>query len=39
MKKTELYVYMINFSVDYDSIDVGNVLDFHQYLTKKHEIK
>ena len=39
MKNTELYVYMINFSVDYDSIDVGNVLNFHQYLTKKHEIK
>ena len=35
MKKTRLYGYVYNFSVDYDSIDVDDVLDIHEYLMKK----
>lgn len=30
---------MLDFSADYDSIDVGDVLDVHRYLMKKHNIK
>ena len=39
MKKTGLYRYACNFSVDYDSIDVDDILDIHKYLMKKHNIK
>ena len=31
--------YMYDFSVDYDSIDVDNILNNRKYLTKKHDIK
>ena len=31
--------YMYDFSVDYDSIDVDNILNDCKYLTKKHDIK
>ena len=34
MKKTGLYGYVYDFSVDYDSIDVDNILDIHKYLMK-----
>ena len=34
MKKTGLYGYVYNFSVDYDNIDVANILDIHKYLIK-----
>ena len=37
MKKTGLYGNY--FPVDYDSIDVDDVLDVHKYLMKKHDIK
>ena len=30
---------MYNFSIDYDSTDVGDMLDIHKYLMKKHDIK
>ena len=39
MEKTELYRYVYDFSVDYDSIDVDNILNIHKYLIKKHNIK
>ena len=35
MKKTKLCGYFYNFSVDYDSIDVNDVSDIHEYLMKK----
>ena len=38
MKKTGLYRYVYNFSVDYDSIDIDDILDIHKYLMK-HDIK
>ena len=39
MKKTELYGYIRDFSVDYVSIDVDDILDIHKHLMKKHDIK
>ena len=39
MKKTGLYRYAYNFSVNYDSIDVDDILDIHKYLMKKHNMK
>ena len=39
MKKTGLYEHVCNFSVDYGSSDVDDILDIHKYLMKKHDIK
>ena len=40
MKKTGLYEYVHDFSVDSDSTDVDYILDdTHEYLMKKHDIK
>ena len=39
MKKTGLSGYVHDFSVDYDAIAVDGILDIHQYLMKKHDIK
>ena len=39
MKKTGLYGYVYDFSVDYDSIDAADILDIHKYLMKKYDIK
>ena len=39
MKKTGLHGYVYDFSVDYDNIDVDEILDTHKYLTKKDNIK
>ena len=39
MKKTGLYGYVYDFSVDCDSIDVADILDIHKYLMKKHNTK
>ena len=36
--KTVLNRYVYDFSVDYDAIAVGDVLDIHTYLMKKHGI-
>ena len=36
---TELYGYVYDFSIGYDSIDVDDTLDIHKYLMKKHNIK
>ena len=35
MKKTGFSGYIYDFSVDYDAIDVDNILDIHKYLMKK----
>ena len=32
MRKTGLYGYVFDFSFDYDSIDVDDILDIHEYL-------
>lgn len=29
----------MTFLVDYDSVDVADILDFHEYLMKKHGVK
>ena len=39
MKKTGLKGYVYDFSVDYDSTDVGDIKDFHKHLMKKNKIK
>ena len=39
MKKTGLKRYVYNFSVDYDSIALDDMLDIRKYLMKKHDIK
>ena len=38
MKKTEFNGYIYDFSVDYDSIAVDEILDIHKYLMKKNDI-
>ena len=38
MKKTGLKDYVYNFGVDYDAIEVADILDIHKYLMKKNEI-
>ena len=39
IKKTGLYGYTYDFSVDYDTIDVDDILDFHKYLMVENNIK
>ena len=39
MKKTGLYGHVYDFSVDYESTDVDDILDIHKYLMNKHDIK
>ena len=36
IKKTGLYRYVYDFSVDYDTIAVDDLLDIHTYLMKKY---
>ena len=38
MKKTGFNGYIYDFSVDYDSIAVDDILDIHKYLMKKNDI-
>ena len=38
MKKTRLKGYVYDFSVDYDSIKVSDILDIHKYLMEKNGI-
>ena len=33
------YGYVEDFSFDYDSIDVDDILDVHKHLMKKHDVK
>ena len=35
MKKTGLYGYFYDFSIDYDATDVDDIVDTHKYLMKK----
>ena len=39
MKKTGLYGYVYDFSVDYRAIAVDDILDIHKYLMEKKNIK
>ena len=39
MKKTGFYGHVYDFSVDYNAIAVGNILDIHTYVMKKNDIK
>ena len=39
MKNTGLYRYAYDFSVDYDSIDVTDILNIHKYLMVKNNTK
>ena len=38
MKKNGLNGYVYDFSVDYDVIEVDDILDIHNYLMKKNNI-
>ena len=38
MKKTELYGYAYDFSVDYKAISVDDILDIHKFLMEKNNI-
>ena len=38
MKKTGLYGYLYDFSVDYDAIAFDNILNIHKYLMKKNNM-
>ena len=38
MKKTGLNGHIYDFNVDFDSIDVDDILDIHKYLMKKNYI-
>ena len=39
IKKTRLHGYVYDFSIDYDSIGVDDILDIHEYLTVKNNMK
>ena len=39
MKKTGFYVYVYDFSDDYNVIEVDDMLDIHKYLMRKNNIK
>ena len=39
IKKTELYWYVYGFSIDYDNIDVDDILDIQKRLMKKHGLQ
>ena len=39
MKKTGWYRHTYDFSIDYDNIDVDDVLNIDKYLMKKHNTK
>ena len=39
MKKTGFNGHIYDFSVNYDSIDVDDILDIHNYLMEKNEIE
>ena len=38
MKNTRFYEYVYDSSVDYDAIEVDDILDIHNYLMKKNGI-
>ena len=38
MKTTRFNGYVYDFSVDYDAIEVADIVDIHKYLMKKNDI-
>ena len=38
MKKTGFNGYIYDFSVDYDAIEISDILDIHKYLLQKNKI-
>ena len=38
MEKTRLCGYVFDLSLDYDIIDVADIVDIHRYLMKKHDV-
>ena len=39
MKKTGLCRYVYDFLVDYDKVEINDILDIHKSLMKKHDTK
>ena len=39
MVKTELHGYIYDFFVDYNIIDISNIINIHKYLMEKHDIR
>ena len=39
LKKNGSYKYLFDFSIDYDSIDVNDIMDIHKYLMAKNSIE
>ena len=39
MEKAGIHGYVYDFSIDYGSIGVDNILNIHQYLMQKHDIE
>ena len=39
MRKTGLNGYVNKFAVDYNTIDINEIVDIQKYLMKKHNIK
>ena len=39
MKKTGLNGCVYNFSINYRTFNISNIIDIHKYLMKKHDIK
>ena len=39
MEKTGLNGYLHNFYVDYNIIDIIDMINIHRYLMKKHDVK
>ena len=39
MRKTWLNGYVYDFSVNYNAIDISNIIDILKYIMKKHDIK
>ena len=38
-KENGLYEYAYDFSVDYDSIEIDDILEIYKYLRKNHDVK
>ena len=39
MKETELNGYVYDFSVDYDTIDISDIVNIYKYLMKNQDVK
>ena len=38
-KENGLYEYAYDFSVDYDNIEIDDILEIYKYLRKNHDVK